>query len=113
MKSDLKARPMYVSTKEAISGHLLTCFISLLVYRILEKEYLKEKYTCSQVFNTLRNLNITHINGSNYIPSFKRTVIIDDLADIFGFQPAREVLTQKYLKKFNRIVKSRKSTKIN
>lgn len=104
---------MYVSTKEAIKGHLLTCFMALLVYRILEKEYIKEKYTCYQIIDTLRELNVTHINGNNYIPSFKRTEITDYLAELFGFQPARELITQKYIKKFLRVVNSKKSTKLN
>lgn len=112
MKSELKTRPMYVSSKEAIHGHLLTCFIALLVYRLLEKEYLKERYTCPEVMNTLRALNITHLGGNVYVPSFKRTELIDHLASEFGFQPAREVLTQKYLKKFSKVVNSKKSTKL-
>lgn len=112
MKSELETRPMYVKRKEAINGHLLICFIALLVYRILEKEYLKEKYTCREIIDTLRGLNVTHLGGNNYIPSFKRTELIDRMADIFGFQPSREVLTQKYLKKFLRTVNSRKSTKL-
>lgn len=112
MKSELKTRPMYVKRKDAINGHLLICFIALLVYRILEKEYLKEKYTCREIIDTLRGLNITYLGGNNYIPSFKRTQLIDKMAEIFGFQPSREVLTQKYLKKFLRVANSRKSTKL-
>lgn len=112
MKSELETRPMYVKTKDAINGHLLICFIALLVYRILEKKYLKEKYTCREIIDTLRGLNITHLGGNNYVPSFQRTKLIDDLADMFGFQPSREVLTQKYLKKFLRVANSRKSTKL-
>ncbi len=112
MKSELKTRPIHVSTKSAINGHLLTCFMALLVYRILEKEYLKEEYTCCEIISTLREMNITHVGGNNYVPSFKRTEFIDKLAEIFGFQPSREVLTQKYLKKFTRVAKSRKSTKL-
>lgn len=57
-------------------------------------------------------MNITHLTGNCYVPSFTRTEITDDLADIFGFQPSREVLTQKYLKKFSRVANSRKSTKL-
>lgn len=98
MKSELKTRLMYVSTQESIKGHLLICFIALLVYRLFEKKYVKEKYTCTQLFDTLRELNLTYINGTNYIPSFKRTEIVDDLADVFGFQPSRKIITQKYLK---------------
>ena len=99
MKSELRARPVYVKTKDAINGHLLICFIALLVYRILEKEFLKENYTCREIIDTLRALNITHIGGNHYIPSFKRTKLLDEMAEIFGFQPSREVLTQKIFKK--------------
>lgn len=112
MKSELKTRPMYVTVKESIEGHLLTCFIALLVYRILEKCYLMEKYTSETLIKSLREMNITHLTGNYYVPSFTRTEITDDLADIFGFQPSREVLTQKYLKKFSRVANSRKSTKL-
>lgn len=113
MKSEFETRPIYVRTKDAINGHLLTCFIALLVYRILEKEYLKEKYTCREIIDTLRELNIVHLGGNNYTPSFKRTELIDRLAETFGFQPSKELLTQKYLKKFLRVANSRKSTKLN
>lgn len=112
MKSELKTRPMYVTVKESIEGHLLTCFIALLVYRILEKCYLKEKYTSETLIKSLREMNITHLTGNCYVPSFTRTEITDDLADIFGFQSSREVLTQKYIKKFSRVANSRKSTKL-
>ena len=112
MKSELKTRPMYVSKEHSINGHLLICFIALLVYRLLEKKYMNEKYTCAELFDTLRNLNLTYINGTNYIPSFKRTEIVDDLAEVFGFQPSRKIITQKYLKKYQRVVNSKKSTKL-
>lgn len=113
MKSELRTRPVYVKTEDAINGHLLICFMALLVYRILEKEFLKENYTCREIIDTLRALNITHVVGNNYIPSFKRTKLVDEIAQIFGFQPSREILSQKYLKKFSRVVNSRKSTKLN
>lgn len=38
MKSYLQARPVYVNLESRIRGHFLTCFISLLVFRILEKQ---------------------------------------------------------------------------
>ena len=112
MKSEFKTRPMYVTREDSVKGHLLICFISLLVYRLLEKKHLKEKYTCSELITTLRKLNVTYLGGNNYIPSFRRTEITDALAEEFGFQPARELLTQKYIKKFLRVTNSRKSTKM-
>lgn len=112
MKSELKTRPMYVTRAEAVEGHLLICFVALLTYRILEKKYLKEEYTCSELIGTLRDMNVLHLLGNNYTPTFKRTEKTDKFIEIFGFQNSRELLTQKYLKKFLRIVNSKKSTKL-
>lgn len=108
MKSELKTRPMYVTREEAVQGHLLICFMALLIYRLLEKKYLNEEYTCYEIIDTLRGMNIVHLIGSNYTPAFMRKEITDRFSDIFGFQNSRELLTQKYLKKFLRIVNSKK-----
>ena len=38
MKTEFKARPVYLQREDRIKAHFLTCFISLFVYRILEKK---------------------------------------------------------------------------
>ena len=38
MKSEFEARPVYVQRDDRIKAHFLTCYISLLVYRLLEKK---------------------------------------------------------------------------
>ena len=57
MKSELNARPVYLSVEERITAHFLTCFLSLLVFRILEKK-LGEKHTCYEILDTLREMNV-------------------------------------------------------
>lgn len=109
MKSELETRPVYVSRKEAIEGHLLICFIALLVYRILE-QYLESKWTCREIIDTLRSFNITHLKGPYYIPGFKRTELTDQLTEIFDYQMQTEVITEKNLKKFSKNSKSKKIT---
>lgn len=42
MKSDFEARPVYVQRDDRIKAHFLTCYISLLVYRLLEKNWEKD-----------------------------------------------------------------------
>ena len=37
MKTEFEARPVYVRREDRIKAHFLTCYISLLVYRLLEK----------------------------------------------------------------------------
>lgn len=38
MKGDLETRPLYVRTPEHIDAHLLTCMISLILIRIIQKK---------------------------------------------------------------------------
>ena len=40
-KSELEARPVLVWTKEHIESHFLTCFVSLIITRLLEKKLKK------------------------------------------------------------------------
>ena len=49
MKSEFKARPVFLQKEERIKAHFTVCFLSLLIYRILEKEKLKEKYTTQEI----------------------------------------------------------------
>ena len=51
MKSEFEARPVYVQRDDRIKAHFLTCYISLLVYRLLEKK-LGEKGM--EVYRTLQ-----------------------------------------------------------
>ena len=38
MKSEFNARPVFHSREEAIKAHFLICFLSLTIYRYLEKK---------------------------------------------------------------------------
>ncbi len=38
MKTEFEARPVYVRRDDRIKAHFMTCYISLLLYRLLEKK---------------------------------------------------------------------------
>lgn len=111
MKSNLKTRPMYVTREEAIKGHLLICFMALQVYRILE-HLLESRYTIEPTINTLRKLNVTYLGGTTYVPAFKKTPLVEDLQNLFGYSISYEALTEKYLKQILRKSKPSKVRKI-
>lgn len=98
MKTDFKARPVHLSTKERIEGHFLTCYLSLLIYRILEKK-LNENYTTTQILDTIRNMNVLENTGTGYIPAYKRTDLTDELHDKFKFRTDTELISYKNIKK--------------
>ena len=98
MKSEFEARPVFVRREDRIKAHFLTCFISLLVYRLLEKK-LGEEFTCSQILETLRNMNVTLLSkDSGYIPSYKRTKITDKLHSSFGFRTDYEFIRKSTMR---------------
>ena len=98
MKSDFLARPVNLSREDRIKAHFMTCFISLFIYRLLEKK-LGYKYTTSQILDTLRNMNVLESKGDGYIPNYTRTNLTDDLHEIFNFRTDYEINTYKDFKK--------------
>ena len=105
MKSEFRARPVYLSRDDRIIAHFTTCFLSLVVYRLLEK-ILDEKYTCCEIIDTLRNMNFYEAKGEGYIPTYTRTDLTDALHEIFGFRTDYQINTKKYLKNIFRNTKS-------
>ena len=98
MKSEFKARPVYLQRDDRIEAHLTTCFISLMIYRILEKK-LGEKYTCHDIVTGLRDMNFFEITGEGYLPTYTRTDLTDDLHDAFGFRTDYQIVNTKQMKK--------------
>ena len=111
MKSEFEARPVFVRREDRIKAHFLTCFISLLVYRLLEKK-LGEEFTCSQILETLRNMNVTLLSkDSGYIPSYKRTKITDKLHSSFGFRTDYEFIRKSTMRTIIKETKQKKKNK--
>lgn len=98
MKTDFLTRPVNLSREDRIKSHFLTCFMALLIYRIIEKK-LDYKYTTSEILKTIRNMDVLESKGDGYIPEYIRTNLTDDLHDTFGFRTDYEINTYKYFKK--------------
>ena len=94
MKSEFEARPVYLQRDDRIKAHFLTCFITLMIYRILEKQ-LGQKYTCEELIGTLRDMNMRQVKDQGYIPCYTRTGITDALHENAGFRTDYELVTPK------------------
>lgn len=91
MKTEFSARPVYLQREDRIKAHFLICFLSLLVYRLLEIK-LEKKYTGENIIKTIRNMKVTALEGYGYIPSYTRTDLTDSLHDVFGFRTDHEII---------------------
>ena len=108
MKTEFEARPIYVRRDDRIKAHFMTCYISLLVYRLLEKK-LGNNYTTNQTLGTLRSMQMTLLNtASGYIPSYTRTELTDALHRAFNFRTDYEFITKSTMRS---IIKETKQIK--
>ena len=103
MKTEFKSRPVYLSNDDRIKAHFMTCYIALLIQRILEKK-LEEKFTTSEIIDCLRNMNMTR-TAEGYIPAYTRTDLTDKLHDIFSFRTDFEIISEKKMKKIFKDIK--------
>lgn len=97
MKTDFKARPVYLSRDDRIKAHFTTCFLALVIHRYLEKR-LDSKYTSSNILNTLRNMNFFSTRTEGYIPTYTRTDLTDALHEAFDFRTDYQIVSTQQMK---------------
>ena len=103
MKSEFKARPVYLSIEGRIKAHFMICFLSLLILRIIEKR-LKYKFTVNEILKCLSEMTLFR-KKDLYIPTYTRTKLTDALHEEFGFNTDMEVITAQKLRKIIRKTK--------
>lgn len=98
LKSDFKARPVYLKRDDRIKAHFTTCFLALLIYRILEHK-LGEKYTSGKIIKTLKDMSFFKKEGCGYAPTYMRTDLTDSLHETFKFRTDIEMVSFSMMKK--------------
>ena len=107
MKTEFSARPVYVQREDRIKAHFLTCFLALLVYRLLERKLLEE-YTCSQILTTLKDMNFARVEDQGYMPLYQREKITDDLHEACGFRTDYQFISKSRMREIEKHSKGRK-----
>jgi len=96
-KSDLEARPVYVRDHDHIDAHFLTCFIALLIMRIIQKQTGKE-YSAETIVENLKNIECMNEHENIYIFGH-RNKITDALGKAFGIDFSKKRLRLAEIKK--------------
>lgn len=105
LKTDFESGTIHLSREDRIKAHFLTCFISLLIYRILESK-LNYKYTNNQIIEKLKEMEVYEEKGTGYSPAYVRDDLTDDLHKLFGFRTDYEITNyEKYEKIFQQLKK--------
>ena len=113
MKTDLRARPVYLKRDDRIKAHFLTCFLSLLLYKYLEKKVNRggQHFTTSEIIGTLRDMNFLSVTGEGYIPTYTRTDLTNNLHGSAGFRTDCQIVTKKQMRSI--IAQTKKCDKDN
>lgn len=73
-KTGFKTRPIYLSKKDHIEGHFLTCFIALTLLRILELK-LNNKYSSFKILKSLRKYTCNLTEENQYLFTYYDEII--------------------------------------
>jgi len=96
-KTELETRPVYVWTKEHIESHFLTCFIALVIIRLLEQNT-GYKYSVNQIIESIKKFGCLN-DFSNVYRFFNKNTIISELSDIFNIEFNKKRLPREKIKK--------------
>ena len=99
-KTDFEARPVFLQRDDRIQAHFLTCFLSLIMYKYLEKKVNRggRHFTPNQIMTTLRDMNFLSIAGDGYIPTYTRTDLTNNLHGSAGFRTDTQIVTKKAMR---------------
>ena len=96
-KSNLETRPVYVWTKKHIEAHFLTCFISLLILRLIEYK-INRKYSTNEIIESLKKYQSTKLEHDIYVQDFTNNVI-KELSEKYNIDLSRKYLSLSEIKK--------------
>ena len=96
-KSELDARPVLVWTTDHIESHFLTCFVSLVITRLLENK-LGNKYSINKIIDAIKNYNSIPIEHDLCLQNYTDE-IIEEFQKIFNIDFSRKYLTLSEIKK--------------
>lgn len=95
-KTELETRPVYVWTKEHIESHFLTCFVALVILRLLEQKT-GRKIPINKLIENIRNFNALN-HTENIYKLFGYNDKIELLITSFNITDFKKFMTRKKIK---------------
>jgi transposase len=95
-KSELEARPVYVSREDHIEAHFLTCFLALVIVRLLQKK-VDNKYSAEQILHGLSKTCCTSLEGNHFVSCYNDDVV-KEIGDVLGIDFRKKYRTLAEIK---------------
>lgn len=97
MKTDFEARPVFLHDDVRIKAHFLICFLSLVIYRYLERG-VGYSFTCETILDKLKTINFADVQEQGFIPLYTRDKLTDALHEICGFDTDFKFITKSKMR---------------
>jgi len=95
-KGTLEARPVYVSRKDRIGAHFLTCFIALVIIRLIGKKT-GRKYSAEKIVSCLNSISCSNEQDNLYLFDY-RSKISDAIGSALGIDFTKKRLRRSEIK---------------
>lgn len=95
-KGTIEARPVYVSREDRIGAHFLTCFIALVIIRLIGKKT-GRKYSPEKIISCLNSISCSNEQDNLYLFDY-RSKISDAIGDALGIDFTRKRLRRAEIK---------------
>ncbi|MDO5434982.1 MAG: hypothetical protein Q4G19_01275 [Clostridia bacterium] len=108
LKTNFSARPAYVSERNHIIGHFITCYTALLVFRLLETklDQYGTHFTTEQILDTLKTMNVQNFQDTFYASAFTESDVSIALNAVFELGLSKKYHQPKDLnKKLKKLLK--------
>lgn len=101
LKTNFESRPAYESLKDHITGHFMTCYTALLVYKLLEARLNRngQHFTIDEIIENLKNMNVVNCHDLYYQATYSSSRICDALNAEFQLDLDKEFYQPKELNK--------------
>jgi len=95
-KGTLESRPVYVSREDRIGAHFLTCFIALVIIRIIQKK-IGRLYSVEKVVDCLNKISCSNEQDNLYLFDY-RSEVSDAIGNALGIDFTRKRLRLSEIK---------------
>jgi hypothetical protein len=96
-KSELETRPVYVSRDDHIEAHFLTCFVALVIVRLMQKK-LDGRHSAAKILGGLANTGCSNLENNLYISHYNDDAVCD-IGDVLGIDFRKKYRTLSEIKK--------------
>ena len=95
-KDELETRPVFLTREDRIKAHFLTCFIALVMVRLVQKRT-GYRHSTEKLVEALNDISCSYEGGNLFLFDY-RSDVSDDLGESFGIDFTKQRLTRAEIK---------------